>query len=426
MKDKYIKDVFDEEYENEEVDLSGWVYRKRELKSHYFVDLRDSTGVIQTVVPKGEGIDLSDAGIESSLKIKGKVNKDERAPGGYEMHAEEVEVVGPSNKFPIQEDHSKSHLLDNRHLWLRSSKMSDISKIKAKTLEHSRDFFKEKGWTEVTPPILNESACEGGSSLFELEYFGDKAYLSQSAQLYLESMIQGLEEVYSLTPSFRAEKSRTKRHLSEYWHLEGEAAWTDYDEILDFQEDLISYISQELAKSSTEELKNLGRSPEKLEAVEPPFERLEYDDIIDELQGNGFDIEWGDDLSKAEERFITEDTEVPVFASLAPKEEAAFYAKENPEDDSLVLSADLLAPEGYGELTTGGQREENLDSIVRRIKNEGFDPDNYEWYLDLRRYGSVPHSGFGLGVERFLRWVCDEEDIMETIPFPRTKRRYYP
>jgi asparaginyl-tRNA synthetase len=299
-------------------------------------------------------------------------------------------------------------------------------KVRSEVLRSAREWFDNHGWYETSPPIINKSACEGGSTLFEMKYFDDKAYLSQSAQLYLEAIIYSVENAWSLTPSFRAEKSKTPRHLAEYWHLEGEQAWARFDDILAVEENLISYIANNVADRKSKELEALGRNPYDLQKVVPPFERIPYAEVINILQHKGKDIKFGDDLGADDERDLTQDFEKPIFIYGCPTVIKPFYTKINPKDETMVLSADMIAPKGFGEISTGGQREENLDVLINRIIKDGFDPKDYSWYLDTRKYGSVPHSGFGFGVERLIRWMCNLEHIRDTIPFPRTMVRSYP
>jgi len=420
----FIKDLLDENKVGKRVDLLGWVWRKRVHSNETFIVLRDSTGVMQAVI--STSILQHPIYIEQALEVSGILAKDDRAPGGFEIRADSIKIIGNSEEYPISKDFSEEFLLDKRHLWNRSTTMKNIMLVRERVLEGAREWFALQNWHEVNPPILTASAAEGGATLFELDYFDKKAYLSQSAQLYLETLIFPLEKVWSLTPSFRAEKSRTTRHLMEFWHLEAEAAWLGFEGILRVEENLIEYILHHVAETVPNELKALGRDPKDLLAIKAPFKRIHYDDVIELLNKNGFDIKPGDDLSTAHEKFLTEKEKAPIFVVEYPKAVKPFYTKVDPKRPELVLSADMLAPEGYGEISTGGQREENLVEIINRIKAEGFDPKNYEWYLDLRRYGSVPHSGFGFGIDRIVRWITKRETIMDAIPYPRTLSRIYP
>jgi asparaginyl-tRNA synthetase len=424
MKYKSISHYLDSGKDNEDLHLRGWVHRLRKQKDNIFLTLRDSTGLIQCVLPRTE--EYNKVTRESAIEIDGKLVKDTRAQGGYEVHVDDMGIVGLSENYPIGKDFSTEFLNDQRHLWNRSIKMQNIMKVRSQVLSSAREWFDQNNWKEVTPPILNKSACEGGSTLFEVEYFKNKAYLSQSGQLYLEALIYTLENVWSLTPSFRAEKSKTPRHLAEYWHLEAEQAWADFEDILKVEEELISHIANSVATKNSQELIALGRNPSDLEKVQTPFERIPYKEAIKFLKSQGKDIGFEDDLGTEEERLITLNSDKPVFIQGAPTKIKPFYTKINPDDEKMVLSADMLAPRGYGEISTGGQRNENLDSIVKRLKEEGFDPKDYSWYLDLRRFGSVPHSGFGFGIERIIRWLCNLDHIRDTIPFPRTMKRSFP
>ncbi len=369
---------------------------------------------------------LEKLGLESSLSVKGTVRKDPRAPGGYELELSEVAIIHETRDYPIsKKEHGVEFLLDHRHLAIRSPRYSAIWRVKDSVLGYVREFFHSKGFIEVTPPIIVSGACEGGSTLFEFKYFDSKAYLSQSAQLYLEAMIFSYPLVFSITPSFRAEKSRTRRHLAEYWHIEPEMAFYDHSMNMALQEEMIEYVVRKLLEERQDELKLLGRNPEELENVKRPFHRMEYDEAISELQAKGFEVEWGDDLGTEEERELTKDLDRPLMVEKYPKEVKAFYMKLAP-DGKRVLNNDMLAPEGYGEIIGGSEREERLDVLLKRMEEEGLNAKDYEWYLDLRRYGSVRHSGFGLGLERLLRWILRLDHIRDAIPFPRTMNRSYP
>lgn len=414
-----------------QVALRGWVYRTRSSGKIVFAVLRDSTGIIQVTIKKGNLPDAQfeeavAASIESSVEVTGTMHQDGRAPGGYEVLATSFKVVGPALPFPITEYQSEELLLDNRHLWIRSREQTAVMKVKATLLAGAREWLAEQGFTEVTPPILTQNACEGGVTLFKLRYFDRDVFLSQSAQMYLESLIFALEKVYSITPSFRAEKSRTPRHLTEYWHLELEEAWTDNEGNMRFQEELVSAMVAKALKERGAELELLKRDIEPLKAVQPPFERLRYADMIALLRDKGFAIEFGADLGAAEERAITEDKGAPVFVTNFPKQCKAFYMKEDPDDPRTYKCADLLAPFGFGEVIGGSERETDLAKLLQRMEEQGIPQEPYRWYLDLRRFGSVPHSGFGLGVERMVKWVCNLEHIRDAIPYPRTVARAYP
>jgi asparaginyl-tRNA synthetase len=354
------------------------------------------------------------------------VHEDKRAPGGFEIRANGFKIVGTAVPFPITEYQSEELLLDNRHLWIRSREQNAVMKIKATAMEGARDWLRKNDFIEVTPPIFTTNACEGGVTLFKLDYFGREAYLSQSAQMYLEALIFALERVYSLTPSFRAEKSRTPRHLTEYWHLELEEAWVENEGNMEIQEQLTTAMVKRVLDDRKEELELLKRDIDPLRSVIPPFKRMRYSQVIDQLKSQGFEIEYGSDLGAAEERAVTASETVPVFVTNFSKECKAFYMKEDPEDSKTYKCADLLAPEGYGEIIGGSERETDLNLLVERLEAQGIPMESYQWYLDLRRYGSVPHSGFGLGLERVVRWICGFEHIRDVIPFPRTVARTYP
>jgi asparaginyl-tRNA synthetase len=414
-----------------EVAIRGWIHRKRESGKLVFLQVRDSSGVLQALVEKAAlPPDQFDAAkkalIESSLIITGTVAEDKRAPGGYELKATKVEIIGYAGIFPIGKDQSEELLLDNRHLWIRSREQNAIMKVKASMLRAAREWFDTNDFFEVTPSVITTNACEGGSTLFPFKYFEKQAYLSQSAQMYLEACIFNLEKVYALTPSFRAEKSRTIRHLAEYSHLEAEEAWVGNDGNMKIQEELVSAMCQAVAKTRGAELELLGRNPQELKLIEPPFARHTYDDAIKKLQKKELLVEWGMDLGINEERALTEDEEKPIFIVNYPKQIKAFYMKENPADPRTYLCADLLAPGGFGEIIGGSERETDAGKLVERLKAENAVIANYEWYLDLRRYGSVSHSGFGMGIERMLMWICKLPHIRDATPFPRVMNRAYP
>ncbi len=427
-----ISDILGGEHVEKDVTVRGWIYRIRSSGSIVFAVVRDGTGNIQATIKKNvvgdeEFEKASQTLVESSVKITGTVAEDERAPGGYELKASNFSLIHMAEPFPITKDQSEEFLLDKRHLWVRSQKLTSVMRVKATLLSAAREWFEKEGWVEVTPPILSASAGEGGSTVFGLKYFGKTAFLAQTAQLHLEALIFSLDKVYSLTPSFRAEKSRTPRHLTEFWHLEGEAAWVDNEGNMDVHEQLISHMCQVVAEKNKAQLRELGRDPTILEAITPPFDRITYSDAVDMLHDKGMDFTWGDDFGTVEERLLTEDLVSPMFVKNYPKSaKAAFYMKENPDDTTTVLCSDLLAPEGYGEIIGASEREVENHTLIDRLLEQGADPDNYEWYLDLRKYGSVPHSGFGIGIERVVRWICRLDHIRDAVPFPRTPSRFYP
>lgn len=413
------------------VSLRGWAYRERKSNAKGFIVLRDSSNIIQCVIDKEKVKPevwkaVEQTTIESSLEIEGELKKDERAPTGYEVHVTELKLVHPAERFPITKDQSTEFLLDKRHLWIRSRELTQVWKVKAEILKAAREFFEKEKFYEVTPPIITGSACEGGSTLFHIKYFEDTAFLSQSAQLYLEAMIFSLEKVWALTPSFRAEPSKTNRHLTEYWHLEGEAAWLDFEGLLQVLERLISHLAQHVAKHCQQELKILGRDPKDLEKIKPPFPRITYDEALEILKKDGMKIEWGKDLRTLEEEQLIKHYDMPLIVTGYPKEIKAFYMKEDPKNPKVVFGCDILAPEGYGEIVGSSERETDVKILIERLKAQGEKIEHYEWYLDLRRFGSVPHSGFGLGIERVVRWFCKLETIRDAIPFPRTIKRMTP
>ncbi len=413
-----------------EVEIRGWVYRTRSSGKIVFTVIRDSSGIMQVTIKKGNLPDpefeaAAATMIESSVIVRGKMAADARAPGGYEIKVTNYQVVGGSAPYPITEYQSEELLLDNRHLWIRSREQTSVMKIKSSLLKGARNWLDENGFFEVTPPILTQNACEGGCSLFKLKYFDREAFLSQSAQMYLEALIFSLGRVYSVTPSFRAEKSRTTRHLTEYSHMELEEAWVDNAGNMRIQEELVTAMVQQVLKERSDDLRLLGRDPETLKAVVPPFKRVTYTEMIDKLRSKNFEIEWGMDPGAVEEKAFTENELGPVFVTNYPKECKAFYMKED-DDGRTVRCADLLAPEGYGEMIGGSERETDLAVLVHKLEALEIPIEDYQWYLDLRRYGSVPHSGFGLGVERVMRWMCKLEHIRDATPFPRTVARAYP
>jgi asparaginyl-tRNA synthetase len=427
----HIKDIFTRGREGEEYALRGWIYRTRSSGSIVFTVLRDATGIMQCTVKKSsvppEDFESAEkALVESAVECRGILRKDMRGPGGMEIQATSFHVISFAEPFPITASQSEPFLLENRHLWVRSREQNAVMKVKEALLRGAREWFREHEFYEVTPPVLTTNACEGGTTLFSLKYFDEQAYLSQSAQFYLEALCMSLELVYALTPSFRAEKSRTPRHLTEYWHLEGEEAFVDNEGNMKIQEELISAMVAEAVRSRGEELEFLGRKKEELKEIEPPFEKITYDEAIQHLREKGREISWGDDFGAEEERMLTQDSLRPLFVKNYPKQLKPFYMKDNEEDPRTYKCADLLAPEGYGEIIGGSERETDYKKLVERMNAQGLPFEPYRWYLDLRKYGSVQHSGFGLGVERVVRWVCKLEHIRDAIPFPRTPSRIYP
>jgi len=407
-----IQEILTGKHEGERVSIRGWVYRKRESRKTIFLLIRDATGVIQSTV-KERAEAWKEAGrvtIESSTILSGTVRRDERAPGGYEVSAATMKIIGLAETFPISRDLSEEFLRDVRHLWLRSRKMNLVMRIRSQVLWLMHKFFRERGFVEISPPMFITSACEGGATLFGAKYFDSDLYLTQSAQLYSEILIYSLEKVYTCAPSFRAEKSRTIRHLCEYWHVEPEWAFADMDDVMRIEQDLITQICREAASLCKRELEELKIDPKKLLDVKQPFPRVTYGESIEILQKKGFNIKWGEDMGYDEEKALAKDFDEPLFVFDYPKKIKAFYCKTYIDKPEIAMSVDLLVPR-IGELTTGGAREDDKDRLID---------------IDLRKYGSVPHVGFGLGVERLLMWMLDLDNIIDAIPFPRTIRRSYP
>jgi len=427
MKFTPIQDITAGKHDSRHVAIRGWIYRKRESKDTIFLIVRDATGIIQCTVKKGSKSwdNAEKVTIESSVTLSGIARQDKRAPGGFELPADSLQIIGLAEIFPISKDKSEDFLRDVRHLWLRSRKMNLIMRIRSEVLGFIHEFFRKEDFIEVSPPMFISSACEGGSTLFGLKYFDQDLYLTQSAQLHLEALIYSLEKVYTVAPSFRAERSRTIRHLTEYWHVEPEQAFADIDDMMRLEEDLVSYVCQKVAKDCKKELEELGVKPEKLASVKPPFSKITYTDAVQILNRKGVKMKWGEDFGFDEERKLAEEFGKPFFVYAYPKQIKAFYCKTYRDNPELAMSADMLVPY-IGEITTGGSRVDDKDELIARMKEQGLKEEDYEWYIDLRRYGTVPHAGFGLGVERLLTWMLDLENIIDTIPFPRTTRRFYP
>ena len=424
-----VMEVFEKQPLGSEVALRGWVHRVRTQKEHVFIILRDATGIIQVVVDSSSPFfgEAENVTIESSIHVKGIVKKDPRAPGGLELRATDFKTISLAEPFPITKGASREFLLDVRHLWIRSRRMNAVLKVRDEVFRSLHEFFRKKGFLEVQAPMFITAAVEGGASLFEVDYFDRKGvYLTQSSQFYLEALIFSLEKVYTVAPSFRAEKSRTRRHLTEFWHAEAEMAWYTFKELLELEEELISYIVDQVLENKRKELELLKRNVTLLENVKPPFYRISYDEALEILSKKGFQLKWGEDFGADEERALTLEFDKPVFVYGYPEKAKAFYHKNDPKRPEVTLSADLLAPEGYGEIIGGGERIENIHELLEKIKKFGLEQSQYEWYIDLRRYGSVPHSGFGLGLDRLTMWICGLDHIVDAIPFPRTIRRIYP
>ena len=417
--------------EGQKVNIRGWVHRARSSGGLAFIVLRDATGIIQCAVKKGVVADAAFEAakgvfVESSCMVSGTVRKDERAPGGYELSALDFETISLGTPFPIAKDQSVEFLMDTRHLWLRSQKLTKVMKLRDYATRSLRQFFFARDFFEMVPPIITKSACEGGSTLFQLDYFGSPAYLSQSGQMYAEAYMQALEKVFILAPSFRAEPSRTVRHLAEYWHLEPEMAFYNQQMNMQLQEDMIVHVCQDLGKNHADLLRDIGRDPEKLLAVKGPFPRLTYEQAIEKCRELGCAIEYGQDLGADEEAILTKEADRPIFVHNHLKAFKAFYMREDPNQPGTVLSADLLAPEGHGEIIGGSERIWDAEELKMRMAEQNLPTKDYQWYVDLREYGSVPHAGFGLGIERVCKWMFGLDHIRDAIPFPRTINRVYP
>ena len=426
----YIDEAKD--HVGEEVELRGWLYNKRSSGKIHFIILRDGSGFMQCVVVKSavsdEVFELYDElTLESSMIVRGKVREDARAPGGYELDVSTMELVHKAVDYPItKKEHGIGFLLPIRHLWLRSRKQWALMRIRAELESAIEDFFNNRGFVRIDAPILTPASVEGTTTLFETDYFGEKAYLSQSGQLYMEAACIAHGRVYCFGPTFRAEKSKTRRHLMEFWMVEPEIAWAVLDDIMKLAEDFVSYLVERVLERRKEELKYLERDLGPLESVRPPFPRISYTEAVEILKEKGMQFEWGEDFGGDEETVISNSFDRPVIVHRYPARIKAFYMKRDPENQELALGMDMLAPEGYGEIIGGGQREEDLFALEKRLQEFNLPRESYEWYLDLRRYGSVPHSGFGLGLERTIAWIAGIPHVREAIPFPRLLEKIYP
>ncbi|MCI0184261.1 MAG: asparagine--tRNA ligase [Acidibacillus sp.] len=420
------------EHIDQTVVIQGWLHTKRSSGKVAFLQLRDGSGFVQGVVTKADvteevfhnAVSLTQ---ESSVQIQGVVVRDERAPSGVELQVSNVEIIHETHDYPITpKEHGVDFLLDHRHLWIRAPRQRAILKIRAEIIKAIRAFLDENEFTQVDPPILTPSSCEGTTNLFHTEYFDRDAFLTQSGQLYMEAAALAFGRVYSFGPTFRAEKSKTRRHLIEFWMIEPEMVFTTHEESLIVQEQLVSHIIQHVLTNCSVELKAIGRDTSILQKYVAPFPRITYDDAIALLQKDGHDITWGEDFGAPHEAAIVEHFERPVFIEKFPTSIKAFYMKPDPERPEVVLCADLLAPEGYGEIIGGSQRIDDPELLLARFKEHDLSEEDYAWYMDLRKYGSVPHAGFGLGLERTVAWICGLEHVRETIPFPRLLYRLYP
>mgnify|MGYP001271121927 FL=1 len=442
MKTIWISDILNGKYDGQRVELKGWVKRSRGSNKIRFIVLRDSTGSIQCVAKRDVVGDesfeaIKSALIESSMILHGTANPDERADGGYEIVIDKIEIVGavnPETPFPITESAmiaadggETEFLLDNRHLYLRTSRMTTMLKLRSTVFGAIHSYFRDQDFLEYQAPNFVAGAVEGGSTLFEVPYFGRKAYLTQSWQLYAEAAMPALEKLYTIAPSFRAEKSRTRRHLTEFWHAEMEVAWADNQEIMTYGEGVVRKIAATLLEERSQELESLGRDLEVISRyADSKYPRMRYDEAIETLQGMGVEVEWGQDLDYSKEKVLTQDFDVPHFLTHYPKIAKPFYHRVDPDDGNYVLCHDLLAPEGYGEIIGGGERTWSEEEILARIDEEGTPREPYQFYIDTRTYGGVPHGGFGLGVDRVCSWLSGAEHIREVIPFPRDSRRVTP
>ena len=420
------------EFEGQIVQLNGWVYNSRRSGKIGFLMFRDGFGIIQCIVTKNDvGEDAFDQfkslTQESSLSVIGEVVKNDRAPGGFEMVVSELTVHQLSSEYPITpKEHGTDFLMNHRHLWLRSKRQYSILKVRHEIIKAVRDFFDSNDFTLCDSPIFTPNAAEGTSTLFGTDYFGNTAYLAQTGQLYGEAAAMAVGRHYNFGPTFRAEKSKTRRHLTEFWMVEPEIAYCNIDEDMDWAERLILSIIERVLENRKNELEVLERDLEKLKQIKAPFPRVSYTECVDLLNKGGIDFKWGDDFGAPEETFIGEQYNQPVMVHRFPSAIKAFYMKRDPENDKVVLGMDVLAPEGFGEIIGGSERETEISLLEDRIKDEELNQADYEWFLDLRRYGSVPHSGFGMGIERVVAWICNLPHVRETIPFPRTIGRLYP
>ncbi len=428
----YIEDLG--RYGGEEVTLRGWVYNRRSSGKIHFLLIRDGTGVCQCVASLAdvgpEAFAQADhLGQESSLEVTGIVREDKRAPGGRELTVKSFVVRSPAIDYPITpKEHGVAFLLDQRHLWLRSSRPHAVLRIRSEVEAACRDFFYERGFVLFDSPILTPTSCEGTTNLFEIDYFGErKAYLTQSGQLYAEAGALAFGKVYCFGPTFRAEKSKTRRHLTEFWMVEPEVAYFTLDEDMQLAEDFVAYILTRVIERRGEELKVLERDVTRLKrAAAKPFARITYDEAIARLKAKGLSVTWGDDLGGDEETALSSDFDTPVLVHRYPAACKAFYMKRDPARPDVALCVDMLAPEGYGEIIGGGQREDDYETLRQRILDHGLPLEPFNWYLDLRRYGSVPHAGFGMGIERMVAWCCGIHHIREAVPFPRMMERLEP
>jgi len=428
-----IIDILNGKKTDKKINIRGWIYRTRSSGNIVFTIIRDSSGIIQVTIKRGnlpdkQFEDAKKALVESSIKLSGEVKKDNRAPGGYEIKVKDLEIIDFADKYPITEDQSTEFLLDQRHLWIRSSKLTAILKIRSTIVGAIHEFFRKKGFYEFDAPVLQPNQCEGGSTLFEVKYYDQKTYLSQSWQLYAEAGIFSLEKIYNMGPTFRAEKSKTSRHLSEFWMAEMEAAWLDLHDVTEIAKEEMKYILTKVLKENKTDLEFLKRNVNYLQKVtKSKFPTITYTDAIKILQEKeNMDIKWGKDLRTIEENRLMKHFETPVVITNYPLDIMAFYKPPDPNNPKTALCFDMIAPEEYGEIVGGSQRCTDIEYMKKRLVDEGESVDNYDWYFDLRKYGSVPHSGYGVGVERVVAWICGIDNIKDAIPFPRTVTRFRP
>jgi len=429
------------QHEGQSVTIRGWLYNLRESGKLLFPQFRDGSGIIQGVVPKNavppevfEAVKTLTQ--ESSVIVEGKVRADKRAPGGYELdvaHVQVVQRVPESDPYPITpKEHGTDFLMEHRHLWVRSQRQAAILRVRAEIIKAARDFFDERGFTLTDPPIITPAACEGTTTLFPVDYFEEQAYLTQSGQLYVEATAMALGKVYSFGPTFRAEKSKTRRHLTEFWMVEPEVAYATLDDVMELAEGLIGFIVKRCLERRRVDLQTIGRDLSKLEKIVPPFPRISYDDAVKNLQEGHAKgaletkFEWGGDLGSPDETYLSAQFDKPVMVHRYPAKVKAFYMEPDPQRPELALCVDVLAPEGYGEIIGGSQRMASHELLLQRIHEHGLPEEAFKWYLDLRKFGSVPHGGFGMGIERAVAWICGLEHVRETIPFPRMLYRLYP
>ncbi len=426
----YIEDIA--RHNDEDVEIRGWVYNKRSSGKVRFLLVRDGTGILQTTVFGADEkhplfLKFDELTQESSLIVRGRVREDKRAPGGYELMLQDIEIIQVARDYPIAlKEHTTPFLMEHRHLWLRSRKQHAVLQVRAEVIKGIRNFFDDRGFRLMDTPILTPSACEGTTTLFETKYFGQMAYLSQSGQLYNEATAAAFGKVYCFGPAFRAEKSKTRRHLIEFWMVEPEVAFATLEDTIELGQDLILFIIERVLKNRRADLEELERDPTPLEAISRPFPRITYDEIVPKLQAKGSAIKYGDDFGAPEEGLISEFSTNPVCITHFPAKIKAFYMQPDKVRPDLALGVDFMAPESYGEIIGGGQRIDDLELLEQRIREHNLPREAYAWYIDLRKYGSFPHSGFGLGVERTVSWMCGIKHIRETIPFPRLLYRIYP